>query len=65
MDGPPHDRMFRKEDVEVRAEVPEATPAAIKLAEEHGIDLSLVPGTGADSKIVVGDIKKLIDQPVL
>ena len=65
MEGPPQDRMFRKKDVETRAEVPEATPAAIKLAEENDIDLSLVPGSGADGKIVVGDIKKLIDQPVL
>lgn len=62
MDGPPHDRMFRREDVEVRAEVPEATPAAIKLAEEHGIDLLGVEGTGADGKIVVGDIKNVVEQ---
>ena len=61
LDGPPHDRMFRREDVEVRAEVPEATPAAVKLAEEHGIDLLEVEGTGADGKIVVGDIKQLVE----
>ncbi len=65
LEGPPQDRMFRKKDVETRAEVPEATPAAIKLAEENDIDWSLVPGNGANGKIIVGDIKKLIDQPVL
>ncbi len=65
MDGPPQDRMFRKEDVETRAEVPEVTPAAEKLAKENDIDLSLVPGSGANGKIVVGDIKKLIEQPAL
>ena len=48
MDGPPLDRMFRKEDVENRAEIPEVTPAAEKLAEENDIDLSLVPGSGVD-----------------
>jgi pyruvate/2-oxoglutarate dehydrogenase complex dihydrolipoamide acyltransferase (E2) component len=61
LEGPPRDRMFRGEDVEVRAEVPEATPAAVRLAEENGIDLAEVEGTGADGKIVVGDIKKLIE----
>lgn len=65
MEGPPLDRMFRKEDVETRAEVPEVTPAAGKLAKENDIDLFLVPGSGANGKIVIGDIKKLIEQPVL
>lgn len=61
MEGPPQDRMFRKEDVEIRAEVPEVTPAAAKLAKKHDIDLAVVAGSGADGKIVVGDIKKLIE----
>lgn len=61
LDGPPQDRMFRGEDVETRAEVPEVTPAAQKLAEENDIDLSMVEGSGVDGKIVVGDIKKLIE----
>ena len=65
MEGPPLDRMFRKEDVETRAEVPEVTPAAEKLARENDIDLSLVHGSGVDGKVVIGDIKKLIEQPVL
>ena len=64
MEGPPQDRMFRKEDVETRAKVPEVTPAAEKLARENDIDLSLVSGSGVDGKIVVGDIRKLIE-PVL
>ena len=61
MEGPPRDRMFRGDDVETRAEVPEVTPAAQKLAGEHDIDLSEVEGSGAAGKIVVGDIKKLIE----
>ena len=61
LEGPPQDRMFRGDDVETRAEVPEVTPAAQKLAKEHDIDLSEVEGSGAAGKIVVGDIKKLIE----
>lgn len=62
LEGPPQDRMFRKGDVEVREEVPQATPAAEKLAEEYGIDLSEVEGTGSDGKIVVADIRKLVEE---
>lgn len=61
LQGPPQDRMFRKEDVEIRAADPEVTPAAMKLAEKNDIDLAEVEGSGADGKIVVGDIKKLIE----
>ena len=65
LEGSPQDRMFRKDDLENRAAVPEVTPAAEKLAKENGIDLSKVPGSGVDGKVVIGDIKKLLDQPVL
>lgn len=34
-----------------------ATPAAVDLAEEHGIDLSHVSGSGADGKITLADVK--------
>lgn len=36
---------------------PVATPAAEAKAEELGVDLSQVEGTGADGKIVVGDVE--------
>ncbi len=61
LEGPPQDRMFRKDDLENRAEVPEVTPAAEKLAEDNDIDLAEVEGSGVDGKIVVGDIKKLVE----
>lgn len=34
-----------------------ATPAAISLAEELGVDLSTVTGTGADGRITVADVR--------
>lgn len=61
LEGPPQDRMFRKDDLENRAEVPEVTPAAEKLAEDNDIDLAEVEGSGVDGKIVVGDIRKLVE----
>jgi pyruvate/2-oxoglutarate dehydrogenase complex dihydrolipoamide acyltransferase (E2) component len=36
------------------------TPAALALAEEHGLDLDGVTGTGQDSRILVRDVKRLI-----
>jgi hypothetical protein len=38
-----------------------ATPAAIELAEQHGIDLATIAGTGADGKILKGDVQATID----
>lgn len=38
-----------------------ATPAAVKLAEEEGVDLSEVEGTGEDGKITKPDVQKFID----
>lgn len=40
---------------------PEATEQAIKLAEKYGIDLRQVKGSGANGKIVVKDVRGLID----
>lgn len=48
------------EPLDEAAEV-DATDAARELAEEHGIDLAEVGGTGADGRIVIGDIRALID----
>ena len=50
--------------VEAKATAPEgidATDTAVSLAAEHGIDLATVTGTGAGGKIVLRDVKALID----
>lgn len=38
-----------------------ATESAVKLAEEYGIDLSQVTGTGQDGRITKADVEGLID----
>lgn len=43
-------------EVAAGAEV-EATDAAINLAQELGIDLASIEGTGKDGKITVGDVR--------
>jgi pyruvate/2-oxoglutarate dehydrogenase complex dihydrolipoamide acyltransferase (E2) component len=53
--------MFRKEDLESREEDIDITPAALKLAQEKDIDLSKVKGTGTDGKIILADIKGLLE----
>lgn len=59
----PRDRMFRAENVDVReaSALVDISPAALKLAEDNDIDLSLVLGTGADGKILIGDIRRLLE----
>lgn len=42
---------------EQAAEAPAATPAAEAKAQELGVDLAAVEGTGADGKITVGDVE--------
>ena len=39
----------------------EATPQATELAAQHGIDLSKVAGSGTDGRILVGDVKAVLD----
>lgn len=41
---------------------PDATDTAKELAEEHGIDLSTVTGTGADGKITKADVEKAVNK---
>lgn len=41
------------------AEVP-ATDAAVALADEHGVDLSMVEATGASGQVVVGDVRDAV-----
>jgi pyruvate dehydrogenase E2 component (dihydrolipoamide acetyltransferase) len=59
-------------EAEVRMETPEtaaererrmlASPAAKRLAREHGADLSLVKGTGSEGRIVEDDVRKFIEE---
>jgi pyruvate dehydrogenase E2 component (dihydrolipoamide acetyltransferase) len=59
-------------ETELPAEKPEATaqtekevlasPAAKRLAKEHGIDLSQVKGSGPDGRIAEDDVKHFIEQ---
>ncbi|MGE7921180.1 dihydrolipoamide acetyltransferase family protein [Viridibacillus sp. NPDC093762] len=37
------------------------SPAVLKLAQEHNIDLQLVEGTGAEGRITRKDVQKLVD----
>lgn len=46
-------------------EVVNATDAAIKLAEEYGIDISEVEGSGSDGRVTVGDVKAVIPEEAL
>lgn len=39
-----------------------ASPAAKRLAREHGIDLALVKGSGPDGRIVEEDVRRFIEQ---
>lgn len=41
-------------------EQPDATPAAVELAKEKGIDLASVTGTGADGRITKSDVENAI-----
>jgi len=45
------------EGAESAPDAPAATDAAVAKAEELGVDLSTVEGTGADGKIIVGDVE--------
>lgn len=48
-------------DLPPQSEV-DATDGAIKLAEKEGIDLAEVEGSGANGRIIVPDIKALIEE---
>lgn len=48
-------------EVEPAGEI-DATDAARELAEEHGLDLSTVTGTGAGHRITVTDVKKVLSE---
>ena len=43
----------------------DATDAAVELAEEHGIDLATVEGTGKGGRIGKGDVQKVVDAEVI
>jgi pyruvate dehydrogenase E2 component (dihydrolipoamide acetyltransferase) len=50
-----------KESIEKIEERVVASPAAKRLAREHGVDLSKVVGTGPEGRIVEDDVKRLIE----
>ena len=50
----------RRASVEVEDEV-EATDAAVELAEELGVDLASVEGTGVGGRVTVGDVRAAAD----
>lgn len=61
-EGSPFDRMFRAKNVDVREEASvDISPAALKLAEDNDIDLGLVIGTGVDGKVLIGDVRRLLE----
>jgi pyruvate/2-oxoglutarate dehydrogenase complex dihydrolipoamide acyltransferase (E2) component len=42
----------------------DATPAAVELAPEHGVDLAEVEGTGAEGRVTKPDVEQAIaDEP--
>jgi pyruvate/2-oxoglutarate dehydrogenase complex dihydrolipoamide acyltransferase (E2) component len=54
----PQNRMMTAEDTESRQlPEPEASPAAVRLAAEHGLDLSDIEGTGKGGKILKSDVE--------
>lgn len=38
-----------------------ATPDALKMAEASGVDISLIPGSGKNGKVLVGDVRAFIE----
>src|SRR5262245_55368714 len=40
-----------------------ATPAAERLAQEHGVNLASVVGTGPGGRVLVGDVESCVSQP--
>jgi pyruvate/2-oxoglutarate dehydrogenase complex dihydrolipoamide acyltransferase (E2) component len=57
----PQHRMMTAEDAESRQlPEPEASPAAVRLAAEHGLDLSEIEGTGKGGKVLKSDVEAKI-----
>jgi len=49
-----------KEALTVSTDDVDATEAAVKLAEEHGVDLTKIEGSGKDGRITKGDVEALL-----
>jgi pyruvate/2-oxoglutarate dehydrogenase complex dihydrolipoamide acyltransferase (E2) component len=47
---------------ERRAEKHHATPAAMRLAQESGVDIDTVEGSGAEGRITVRDVKDAVEE---
>lgn len=50
-----------KTKVETEAQTINATDSALELANEHGVDLTQVVGTGADGRVLKSDVQAAID----
>ena len=48
-------------DVETETQTINATDSALELANEHGVDLTQVVGTGADGRVLKSDVQAAID----
>jgi len=46
--------------VEAMDEIP-ATQDALRMAEASGVDISLIPGTGKDGKVLIGDVRAFLE----
>jgi pyruvate dehydrogenase E2 component (dihydrolipoamide acetyltransferase) len=64
-DEPFSESEILEETTPEKAEVEEkirASPAAKRLAKEHGIDLSMIVGSGPDGRIVEEDVQRFIEE---
>lgn len=57
LEAAPHDVLHAPEPIEAPVERPKSTPPVRKLAKDLGIDLVLIPPTGADGLITRGDVE--------
>lgn len=57
-DAPANKAVGKAPSNKAQSKAPEATPAAKEKAEEEGIDLSEVEGTGAGGRITLADVEK-------
>lgn len=59
-----HDEARNHPMLDVRERVAEidATDAARELAAEHDIDLATVEGTGEDGRVLVSDVRALVEE---
>lgn len=57
----PAEEVAEPEAVEEEREAPTATPVARRLAEEHGIDIAKIDGSGSGGRVTKEDVEAYID----